>query len=89
MLRTFWPQLRPPHVLRTGNACDLLVSVSEGLPTLVMAAVRYLAGRNWNLTEAEFESLSAANLPQHTDTTQTTSCRSRCRTRRSESCLSV
>jgi hypothetical protein len=33
------------------------VTVAEGLPTLVMAAVRYLEGRSWALTPAEFEAL--------------------------------
>ena len=46
-----------PESLRTVKICELLVTVSEGLPVLVMAAVRYLAGRSWNLTATELESL--------------------------------
>lgn len=46
-----------PHQLRTEGTCQLIVSVAEGLPTLVMAAVRYLANRSWNFTTAELESL--------------------------------
>jgi hypothetical protein len=46
-----------PNVLRTENVCELLVGVSEGLPILVMAAVRYLADRGWNFTAAELDSL--------------------------------
>jgi tetratricopeptide (TPR) repeat protein len=36
---------------------SLLVVVSEGLPTLVMSAVRYLAAAHWQFTLAEIESL--------------------------------
>jgi hypothetical protein len=46
-----------PQQLRTEGTCQLVLSVAEGLPALVMAAVRYLAGRNWNFTTTEFESL--------------------------------
>jgi len=46
-----------PESLRTVKICELLVTVSEGLPVLVMAAVRYLAGRSWNFTATELESL--------------------------------
>lgn len=46
-----------PNVLRTEKVCDLLVGVSEGLPVLVMSAVRYLADREWNFRTAELESL--------------------------------
>ncbi len=46
-----------PQQLRTENICDLLAGVTEGLPVLVMAAVRYLANRNWNFTATELESL--------------------------------
>ena len=46
-----------PHQLRTERTCELLVSVTEGLAILVMAAVRYLANRNWNFTTTELESL--------------------------------
>ncbi len=46
-----------PATLFTGPTCNLLVIVSEGLPTLVMSAVRYLADSNWQFTVAEIESL--------------------------------
>lgn len=46
----------PAH-LCTEKVANLLVTVAEGLPTLVMAAVRYLEGRQWELTPAEFEAL--------------------------------
>jgi tetratricopeptide (TPR) repeat protein len=46
----------PVH-LCTEKVTNLLVTVAEGLPTLVMAAVRYLEGRSWALTPAEFEAL--------------------------------
>lgn len=46
-----------PEHLRQENICQLLVAVTEGLPTLVMAAVRYLAGRSWNFTTKEIEGL--------------------------------
>ena len=46
-----------PQELRTEKVCQLLLSVAEGLPTLVMAAVRYLISRNWNFTAAEIEGL--------------------------------
>jgi tetratricopeptide (TPR) repeat protein len=46
-----------PQELRTNGSCQLLVTVSEGLPTLVMAAIRYLANANWNFTTAEIEAL--------------------------------
>ncbi len=46
-----------PQKLCTKGTCQLLVTVSEGLPTLVMAAIRYLANANWKLTTAEFEAL--------------------------------
>jgi len=36
---------------------QLLAAVAEGLPALVMAAVRYLADRNWSFTATELESL--------------------------------
>src|SRR6202040_3232937 len=46
-----------PQRLRTEKVYELLVAVAEGLPTLVMAAVRYLASRNWNFTATEIEGL--------------------------------
>jgi hypothetical protein len=46
-----------PQALRTEKTYQLIVSVAEGLPTLVMAAIRYLAGRNWNFTATEIEGL--------------------------------
>src|SRR5260370_15693892 len=46
-----------PHQLRTERNCELLVSVTEGLAILVMAAVRYLANRNLNFTTTELESV--------------------------------
>jgi tetratricopeptide (TPR) repeat protein len=46
-----------PQPIRTEKTSQLLVAVAEGLPILVMAAVRYLAGRSWNFTTTEFESL--------------------------------
>jgi hypothetical protein len=46
-----------PQQLRTEGTCQLVLSVGEGLPALVMAAVRYLAGQNWNFTATELESL--------------------------------
>jgi len=46
-----------PQQLRTENICELLAGVTEGLPVLVMAAVRYLANGNWNFTATELESL--------------------------------
>jgi tetratricopeptide (TPR) repeat protein len=46
-----------PQLLRAEKTYQLLVSVTEGLPTLVMAAVRYLANRNWHFTSTELESL--------------------------------
>lgn len=46
-----------PQQLRTENTCQLLAGVTEGLPVLVMAAVRYLANRNWNFSATELESL--------------------------------
>lgn len=46
-----------PQQLRADNICELLAGVTEGLPVLVMAALRYLANRNWNFTATELESL--------------------------------
>jgi hypothetical protein len=46
-----------PQQLRTEWTCELLVSVTEGLAILVMAAMRYLANRKWNFTTTELESL--------------------------------
>ena len=46
-----------PQRFRTEKIYQLLVSVAEGLPTLVMAAIRYLASRNWNFTAVEIEGL--------------------------------
>jgi tetratricopeptide (TPR) repeat protein len=46
-----------PENLRTAALCQLLVDVAQGLAALVMAAVRYLADRNWNFTAIEVESL--------------------------------
>lgn len=46
-----------PQRLRTEKVYQLLVSVAEGLPTLVMAGVRYLIGRNWSFTAKEIEGL--------------------------------
>ena len=46
-----------PLELQTTETCQLLVAVSEGLPTLVMAAIRYLANANWKFTTAEFQAL--------------------------------
>jgi hypothetical protein len=46
-----------PQRLRTEKVYQLLVNVAEGLPTLVMAGVRYLISRNWNFTATEIESL--------------------------------
>jgi hypothetical protein len=46
-----------PRELRTKGICQLLITVSEGLPTLVMAAIRYLVNANWSFTTAEIEAL--------------------------------
>ena len=46
-----------PQQLRTEKICELLAGVTQGLPVLVMAALRYLANRNWNFTATELESL--------------------------------
>ena len=46
-----------PQSLRTAATCQLIVDICEGLPTLVMAAVRYLANQAWNFTVTEIESL--------------------------------
>lgn len=46
-----------PQRLRTEKVYQLLATVAEGLPTLVMAASRYLASRNWNFSAAEIEGL--------------------------------
>lgn len=46
-----------PQRLRTEKVYQLLVSVAEGLPTLVMAGVRYLIARNWSFTTTEIEGL--------------------------------
>jgi hypothetical protein len=46
----------PPPAL-TEQFADLLVAVTEGLPTLVLAAVRYLQSQSWHFTASELESL--------------------------------
>jgi hypothetical protein len=46
-----------PVALRNSATCNLLAALSEGLPTLVMSAVRFLANSNWQFTAAEIESL--------------------------------
>ena len=46
-----------PALISTEKVADLLVTVTEGLPVLVMAAVRYLQGQNWHITHTELESL--------------------------------
>jgi hypothetical protein len=46
-----------PALLSTEKVADLLVTVTEGLPVLVMAAVRYLQRQNWHFTHTELESL--------------------------------
>jgi len=46
-----------PQELRVESISQLLAAVAEGLPALVMAAVRYLADRNWSFTATELESL--------------------------------
>jgi tetratricopeptide (TPR) repeat protein len=46
-----------PQRLRTEPTCQMLLGVAQKLPILVMAAVRYLANRNWNFTTTELESL--------------------------------
>jgi hypothetical protein len=51
-----------PEHLRADSICQLLVAVTEGLPTLVMAAVRYLASRSWNFTAREIEGLFAGEF---------------------------
>ena len=35
----------------------MLIALSQGLPVLVMAGVRYLSDRNWSFSETEMESL--------------------------------
>ncbi len=35
----------------------MLITLSQGLPVLVMAGVRYLSDRNWSFSESEMESL--------------------------------
>jgi hypothetical protein len=46
-----------PPLICTEKVADLLVTVTEGLPTLVMAAVRYLQSQDWRFTHTELESL--------------------------------
>jgi tetratricopeptide (TPR) repeat protein len=46
-----------PPPLCTEKIADLLVTIAEGLPTLVMAAVRYLKDHDWSFTQAELEAL--------------------------------
>ena len=46
-----------PPEFRAEKIYQLLATVTEGLPTLVMAAVRYLAIRNWKFTASELEGL--------------------------------
>ncbi len=46
-----------PTLICTEKVADLLVTVTEGLPTLVMAAVRYLQSQDWHFTHTELESL--------------------------------
>ena len=48
---------KAPAQLRTEQTANLLLTVTEGLPTLVMAAIRYLINRNWNVTTTELDSL--------------------------------
>ena len=44
-----------PDAIRTEKTADFLVTVSQGLPVLVLGAVRYLARGGWALTLAELE----------------------------------
>jgi tetratricopeptide (TPR) repeat protein len=46
-----------PALISTEQIAELLVTVTEGLPTLVMAAVRYLQSQAWHFTHTELESL--------------------------------
>ncbi|HWY59759.1 MAG TPA: hypothetical protein VNZ03_35175 [Terriglobales bacterium] len=49
--------LGAPAHLTTDPILDLIVTISEGLPVLVAAAVRYLADQAWNFSAGQLESL--------------------------------
>ena len=49
--------LGAPQRLTTDAILDLIVAISEGLPILVAAAVRYLADQSWGFTSEHLESL--------------------------------
>ena len=49
--------LGAPAHLATDPILDLIVTISEGLPVLVAAAVRYLADQAWNFSAEHLESL--------------------------------
>ena len=53
-----------PEQLRTDKIAGLLVTVAEGLPTLVMAAVRYLKDHSWGFTLEELDSLLRGDFAQ-------------------------
>lgn len=46
-----------PTPLCTERVANLLVTLTEGLPMLAMAAVRYLQSQGWNFTYVELESM--------------------------------
>ncbi|MEZ2346415.1 ATP-binding protein [Terriglobus sp. RCC_193] len=46
-----------PTAIRTEQVANLLVTLTEGLPMLAMAAVRYLRSNTWNFTYIELEAL--------------------------------
>lgn len=49
--------LGAPAHLTTDPILDLVITISEGLPILVAAAVRYLADQAWNFSAGQLESL--------------------------------
>jgi tetratricopeptide (TPR) repeat protein len=46
-----------PEGFRKEPISRMLITLSQGLPVLVMAGVRYLSDRNWSFSETEMESL--------------------------------
>jgi hypothetical protein len=46
-----------PQHIQNEQIVEMLRAITEGLPALVMAAVRYLADQNWKFTATEIESL--------------------------------
>ena len=44
-----------PEGIRTRKIADFLITATQGLPVLVVAAVRYLASRGWSFTLSELE----------------------------------